>query len=48
MRMSRKALRILKDGRITSLLEAIYDEKSNLQGNTGKSKDGSLKVIRIG
>ena len=46
--MSEKVVKLVKEGRTESLLQAIYNERGDKNSPTGKSNDGSVEVRRIG
>ena len=48
--LSDKFIKLAKEGRLSEVLEAVYDERSQKNSNslTGTSKNGAVKVVRIG
>ncbi|MVN21929.1 hypothetical protein [Mucilaginibacter arboris] len=48
--ISDKFTKLAKEGRLADILEAVYDERSNNNAHslTGTSKNGAIKVVRIG
>jgi hypothetical protein len=46
--MSEKVVQLVKAGKTDSLLQAIHNERDSKEHTIGQSKDGSVKVRRIG
>lgn len=46
--LSDKFIKLAKEGRLPEIMEAIDDERHNNTTGTGTSKNGKIKVTRVG
>lgn len=46
--LSDKFIKLAKEGRLPEIMEAIDDERHNNTSGTGISKNGKIKVTRVG